>query len=373
MQYRLPCPVALLILVSAVSLGAAERWRLQFMHDEKDSTLTINDLKFPSASRGVAVGYLTKGSSVSPVALVTSDGGRKWTFVKTRDQGLSLFFLNESTGWMVTRRSLWKTLESGRGWTELPRSAATARISQVYFRDENHGWAVGQARAFHATTDGGKRWTRVPAADQVESTRENTVFNCIGFANERSGLVAGMSLPPRNEPLVPAWMDPESAVKRIEEPHLMVFLQTADGGSTWKPSTVSVFGRPTRLVFNSESRGLLLLEFRDAFQYPSEVFRLGVAADKGGRVFRREDRAVTDVALLTGGLAFLAAIEPAGRLAWSPVPGKVKLLRSADTSAWTEMDVDYRAVARRVVLAVLDADHAWAATDTGMILRLEPK
>ena len=134
-----------------------------------------------------------------------------------------------------------------------------------------------------------------------------------------------------------------------------------------------MFGRPTRLVFGADGRGLLLLEFRDAFQYPSEVFRLGAGADKGGRAFRREDRAVTDVTLLTGGLAYLAAVEPAGRLAWSPVPGKVKLMRSADTSAWTEMEVDYRAVARRVILAVLDADHAWAATDTGMILRLEPR
>jgi hypothetical protein len=182
-----------------------------------------------------------------------------------------------------------------------------------------------------------------------------------------------VSLPPRNEPMVPAWMDPESVVRRREQPHLMVFLQTADGGSTWKPSTVSMFGRPTRLAFSSDARGLLLVEFHEAFQYPSEVFRLGATADQSGRVFRREDRAVTDVALLTGGPAYLAAIEPPGKLAWSPVPGKVKLLKSADTSAWTEMEVDYRAVARRVILAVLDADHAWAATDTGMILRLDPK
>lgn len=359
--------------MSAVSLGAAERWRLQFMHDEKDSALTINDLKFPSASRGVAVGYLTKGHSVSPVALVTNDGGQKWDFVKTKVPGLSLFFLNESTGWMVTQKSLWKTVESGRSWTELPKSAATANVSQVYFRDENHGWAVGQAKAFYATTDGGKLWTRVPAVDQVESTRERTLFECIAFANDRGGMVAGVSLPPRDEPMVPAWMDPESVVRQREQPHLMVFFQTVDGGSTWKPSTMSMFGRPTRLALSADGRGLLLLEFRDAFQYPSEVFRLGATADQGGRAFRREDRAVTDVALLTGGPAYLAAIEPPGRLAWSPVPGKVKLIKSADMSTWTEMEVDYRAVAHRAILAVFDAGHAWAATDTGMILRLESK
>ncbi len=38
--------------------------------------------------------------------------------------------------------------------------------------------------------------------------------------------------------------------------------------------------------------------------------------------------------------------------------------------AWDEMKVDYRAVARTVMLAGPDAEHVWAATDTGMILHL---
>jgi hypothetical protein len=35
------------------------------------------------------------------------------------------------------------------------------------------------------------------------------------------------------------------------------------------------------------------------------------------------------------------------------------------------MDVDYKAVAQRAILAAPDADHAWVATDTGMILTLD--
>ena len=37
---------------------------------------------------------------------------------------------------------------------------------------------------------------------------------------------------------------------------------------------------------------------------------------------------------------------------------------------WTEMPVDYKAVATTLVLAGPDRDHLWAATDTGMILHL---
>jgi photosystem II stability/assembly factor-like uncharacterized protein len=66
----------------------------------------------------------------------------------------------------------------------------------------------------------------------------------------------------------------------------------------------------------------------------------------------------------------VAAIEPPGKLNWGPVPGKLKVLRSMDLRAWADMPVDYRAVARNAILAVVDETHAWIATDTGMILQL---
>jgi len=51
----------------------------------------------------------------------------------------------------------------------------------------------------------------------------------------------------------------------------------------------------------------------------------------------------------------------------SPVPQKVRILSSADLSNWSEANVDYRAVATRVMLAGAGGS-VWAATDTGMIL-----
>jgi hypothetical protein len=51
----------------------------------------------------------------------------------------------------------------------------------------------------------------------------------------------------------------------------------------------------------------------------------------------------------------------------------MKILQSADLESWSEMPVDYRAVARRVWLASPNADNVWAATDTGFILKLERK
>jgi hypothetical protein len=113
-----------------------------------------------------------------------------------------------------------------------------------------------------------------------------------------------------------------------------------------------------------------LVEFHGAFDYASEVFQIDWTTGRSTRAFRRQDRAVTDVVLPSKGPAYLAAIEPPGKMSRSPVPGRLHILRSEDLSDWQELEVDYRAQARRAVLASFDDTHLWVATDTGMILRL---
>jgi len=113
--------------------------------------------------------------------------------------------------------------------------------------------------------------------------------------------------------------------------------------------------------------------YDDSFEWPSEVYHLDLSSGKSESVFRQKDRRVTDSAVFAGPRAFLAAVEPPGQLHSTPIPGKVRMLTSANLKDWTEMEVDYKAVARSVVMAGTDADHLWAATDTGMILRLAPK
>jgi hypothetical protein len=115
--------------------------------------------------------------------------------------------------------------------------------------------------------------------------------------------------------------------------------------------------------------------FEDSFEVPSEVVLSGLYTGKSTTVFRDAARRVTDALLFDvsdGPQAYLAAVEPPGKLNSAPIPGKIKMLSSADMSTWSEMNVDYRAVARTVMLAGPDAAHVWAATDTGMILHLQP-
>ena len=104
----------LLAVYAAAQPATAPRWRVQYFYDEDKSTLVISDLQFPSPTRGVAVGTIVEGKSHKPVALVTADGGAHWTKADVQEDPVSLFFLNESLGWMVTDKGLWSTTEVGR-------------------------------------------------------------------------------------------------------------------------------------------------------------------------------------------------------------------------------------------------------------------
>jgi hypothetical protein len=120
-----------------------------------------------------------------------------------------------------------------------------------------------------------------------------------------------------------------------------------------------------------QGTGLGLIEFKDEFQYPSEVYRINLHTGKSDRAYREKDRAITDIKLLPGSSkAVIAGYETSGPVYRSPIPGKVKVLSSDDLNNWTEMPVDYRAVAHSVIIAGPDDQHLWIATDTGMILKL---
>jgi hypothetical protein len=120
-----------------------------------------------------------------------------------------------------------------------------------------------------------------------------------------------------------------------------------------------------------QGTALGLNEYKDAFDYPSEVYRIDLHTGKSESSFRAKDRAITDVRIFAGSTrGLIAGYETAGTIYRSPIPGKLKVLTSDDLENWEEMKVDYRAVAHSAIIAGPDEDHLWIATDTGMILKL---
>lgn len=348
----------------------AQRWRMQYFYDEEKSSLVLLDLKFPSAERGIAIGYVLTGKTQKPMALLTSDGGTHWQQAPLEEAPVSLFFLNENIGWMVTGKGLMVTREAGHSWTRLPK--IPAQILRVCFVDENNGFAVGAKKAVLATHDGGQHWTPVKEAAEPPGEPQFSAYNTISFPTPQFGLITGWNIPPRrwlqDEP---DWMDPESALDNRETPHLTYSLFTNDGGKTWKSSSASLFGETERIQLNPDGVGLGLVVHSAAFQFPSEVYQIEWATGKSTSLYRDKKFSVTDVWMAPDQTAYMVGIVNPGKLR-GVLPGKVQVLSSRDYTGWSEAEVDYRATANRVTLAAVDPTHMWIATDTGMILKLEP-
>jgi hypothetical protein len=348
---------------SAIAAQDGRRWNLQYFYDQDEEAFIINDLAFSSPQRGIAVGVIThKKGKPSGYSVVTRDGGAHWTPVPVQDLPESLFLLNDTVGWMVTEKGLWKTDEAGRTWK---RIKSMQGIHRVYFLDEMHGWATGAPKLFKETKDGGKSWEDVDLGE-LKVTAENTYFDWIEWVSQTQGIVLGTSVAPRRDNA--SWVDPQALAKRREWPGLNITVETKDGGKTWTPQTAPTFGRFARFrmakVYNNS---LTLVRFVNTFQYPSEVYLISPGG-KSNRIYRETTRNVTDVFWL-GRFAMLAAIEPPGKLHQLPVPGKLHVLSSEDMKTWTEMKVDYRAFGQAAIFAG-SGDDLWVATDTGQILKL---
>lgn len=382
-MFRWFLAAVLLDVVMLAPAALAQKWAVQYFYDQDRTELQLTDLAFPSTERGIAIGTIYERESKKPryTALVTSDGGANWALVPLKEFPRSIFFLDESNGWLVTSEGIWHTAEAGRSWTRISDQIKPNKkldsppqgglILRVWFLDPQHGFAAGFQKSVFETHDGGRTWNPVEEAAKPASNPAYSLYTHLGFADAMHGLIVGGYSPPRKDADLPDWMDPEKAMRRRPVPTLTLELETGDGGATWASSTAPLIGSVASLRV-SGNLGLAVFGYADSFEWPSEVYSLSLATGKSESVFKQKDRRVTDAISFPGTRAFLAAVEPSGRLHSSPIPGKVKMLTSTNLKDWTEMDVDYRAVARSLVLAGPDPAHLWAATDTGMILRLTP-
>jgi hypothetical protein len=357
-----------LLFSSALPGNAAERWKMQFYYNKDQSLLDIRDLQCPSVQRCMAAGVIVeKNDHEKGLVLVTSDGGKQWASVDLKDRPVSMFFLNESVGWIAAEHGVWETDESGRTWRKV--EGLKKGIQRIYFVNRSHGYAIGFPNALYETTDGGKTWPLLAVPSGITLAKSEAVsYDCIDFLGNH-GLIMGSVVGPDSD-RVPAWMDPLQGARRRERKSIVVGLETFDGGKSWKSTSASAYGNFAAMKLANDGFALVLFQYKDSYSVPSDIVKVKFGLKPGGSVFSESDRAVTDFLMLPAGDTLVAAVVPPGNSNQVPIPGKLKILRSKNLKVWVEMDADYRAVAQRAVLAAADAHHIWVATDTGMILTL---
>src|SRR5712692_11389830 len=243
---------------------AAERWTVQYFYDKDNSTLSFTDLQFPSATHGVAIGGITENRRRRPVAALTTDGGRTWNLAPLKEPGLTLFLLNEKTGWMTgLKGKLWKTGDGGRTWNPAaPPRDTKAEPLRTFFLDESRGWLLCTHKQVYSTEDGGHTWQPVGAAHQPDVSEENTLYTVAAFYRQQIGIITGFSRLPDSRSRLPDWMQPD-LVALGRSPTTSIVLMSADRGQTWKPSVLRDVGEIARVRISPAGKALLLLRHPD--------------------------------------------------------------------------------------------------------------
>ncbi len=353
---------------------AGMRWSVRYLFDEDDAELVLNDFVFSSPQRGFAVGQLDRrNGSTQPSVLLTHDGGRHWTTKRVKDTPFSIFPLDDSRLFMVGDNALWYSAEGGVDWEKrkLPKVRGGRQMLRCHFLDEKHGWVFGEGKIFFVTTDGGLSWSAVPESSALNLKDEHTTLTWGTFTSPNNGVIIGhAAAPKRDGPRFPDWMMPERATRANLHPSSTVFLQTTDQGKTWSASLASMFGTAVRLRSHG-IRALVIYDYGDGFQVPSEVYEFDLRTGYSSAAFRRQNLSVSDAMPISGGGVLLACIESAGKLRNSPFPGKLRMLLRTGAGDWYEMKVDYRAVGRRATLSCAGDNDFWVATSEGVILHLE--
>lgn len=363
------------LLIAGASAFAEQpstgRWKVQFFQDKLDSTLLFVDIECPTAQHCVAVGAVSSESEkLHPTEVFTTDGGEHWTVQNLKDTPYSLFFLNDSTGWMAGEKKIWRTEDGGLKWSGLSDSDG---IEQLVFRDASHGWGAGRDGSIFETVDGGKKWTSKPVGRLAWPT-DQVVFPGIGFSPAGHGFLIGTAFPfGQLRTARPEWLDPKRARSYREPPEMSFAAITTDAGNTWTAGEpFSKAGTVANVHAMANGHALVVMRLPAGSLAPSAVLDVDPATSQQTLLFAEKNRVVKDALPLPGGGAILAAIEPPGTSAGLPIPGKLKMIRLDPEKTWHEMIVDYRAVASNALLASPDSASFWVATDGGMILKLEP-
>lgn len=339
---------------------------MQYFYDKNESALEIRDFQCPSAEHCVAAGILSFAKrGPKNVAVVTDDGGAHWSQSDLKEPPQALAFLDARRGWMAAVDGVWSTNDGGHKWARL---AKLEGLEAIYFLDEKHGFAAGFPKVVYETTDGGRTWIKLGIAAEPDTGGNPAVYDFIAFAGPQHGFILGHSQSTLGGQ-TPAWLDPQRARRRINDAATRILVETKDGGKTWKSFVRSGKSGLIHLATGPTDAALGLFDFPDFSELASEVRRLDLTTNVQRDSYAARDRLVTSMALFGEG-GVLAAVEVKGQLKDLPIPSKLVMLRGPGLEHWTEMKVDYRAVARRAMLSGRDFQHLWVATDTGMILKL---
>ncbi len=114
----------------------------------------------------------------------TSNGGSSWSIVNSPLNGLSLYFLNTTTGYACGLNGLInKTTNGGLNWVTL-NSGVNDKLNSIHFINNNYGICAGDWGTILTTTNSGNNWFKYTDINMG-------FFTKISFIDQQTGYVCG--------------------------------------------------------------------------------------------------------------------------------------------------------------------------------------
>src|SRR6185295_7446155 len=173
------------------STNGGSSWSLLPLQDQLGNPIPgsiLYDTYFFDTNNGVATGLMAIGNSET--ILRTTNGGANWTMVSIYNSGNlprllnDIYFPTATIGYAVgTNGRILKSNDAGLTWSP-QTSGTTNELNSVYFNSATNGVAVGN-QVILKTIDGGSSWalTSLPVT-----------FNSVHFANANTGLAVGNAI-----------------------------------------------------------------------------------------------------------------------------------------------------------------------------------
>ncbi len=148
-----------------------------------DEATMYNAIQFLDESTGWVAGvHVIPQVSQNSVIQKTVDGGQTWVNQETGTEDVleDIFFLDDQYGWAVGENGLvLHTSNGGEKWTT-QTSGTEETLRSIRFTDQYMGWAVGGDLGVGVivhTNDGGKKWeVQDPGDPMVQGFQMNSVF-----------------------------------------------------------------------------------------------------------------------------------------------------------------------------------------------------
>jgi photosystem II stability/assembly factor-like uncharacterized protein len=236
-----------ILTITLMTAGVAQAgWDLLNVTVNTDNGLI--DISMSNERTACAVGAWKPGGSTNSegVILCTQNGGESWSTAKLDGMlniPVAVSMVDEQIGYLASMSfinpKIYRTDNAGRSWTEQSLPDGSGVLLDIFFTDQDHGWAVGGSLAFY-TSDGGTSWN---AASLPSLTNERGLNGVFFVDNSHGWAVGGVAEVEGDE-----FTDPVPA-------HDGFILHSDDGGQSWQMASEGYAGTLNRIWFSDSQHG----------------------------------------------------------------------------------------------------------------------